>query len=447
MATSTGSLGGNQVAGQNPTTPLNAPQGQQPLNQGQGVGMQTNQMENSQAGQGAPGVNPSPITPPGQPGWTYGANPTQNQIQGQVAPGQADTSRVGWNGAPTISVGGAQGYFQPAVDAYQQQAMSRLNPQLQEQQANLENQLQQQGLTRGSSAWNAEMDRQMRSRNDATMGVTNQALMMGGQEAARMQGMDINAGNFANTAAQQNFTNNLSSQSAQNAAYGQQFNQNLQAGQFTNQAQAQEFGQNATQANIRNQSMGAQAQLAETTAARQQQASQFSQSYDLQNRTQQAQMDQFAQTMGMTGRQLDAQIGQWAAQNGISREQMANQLLMSREQNATATTNAGISANASMAATSAQGRAASAANDLANRQFEYNMQRQGRYDDPTITGLWQNLGGAPTANPAMPAVPQQQAPGAQNPNGAVQTQTAQNQQRGINYGQMAGSLAGYFLGG
>ena len=329
-----------------------------------------------------------------QSGWTYGANPTNTQVQGSVTPGQTDTSKINWGGAPVRSVQGGNYWNQAAGDAVYNQGASRLDPRMNQQQAGLETQLQNQGLTRGSAAWNTEMANQMRARNDAYTSLSNQATVTAGQEGERMQGMDINAGNFANTAAQQDFTNQNTSQQNQNAAYGQQFNQNLQAGQFTNDAQAQEFGQNATQANIRNQSMGDQAQLAETTAARQQQASQFSQSYDLQNRTQQAQMDQFAQTMGMTGRQLDAQIGQWAAQNGISREQMANQLLMSREQNAASTANAGISAGAASHAAdlgyqSNQNRLAYDTN-----QSEYARRRQEQFDPYLLQNLQMNLPGA-----------------------------------------------------
>ena len=59
---------------------------------------------------GAQGVAASPNTPASQPGWTYGANPTQNQIQGTVAPGQTDISKIGAASMPVTSIQGGQPY-------------------------------------------------------------------------------------------------------------------------------------------------------------------------------------------------------------------------------------------------------------------------------------------------------------------------------------------------
>jgi hypothetical protein len=303
---------------------------------------------------------------------------------------------------PVTSIQQGDPYMRRMEEAYYQMGASRLNPRMEQEQAALENQLQQQGLTRGSSAWNAEMDRQMRARNDAYSGLSNQAILNSGAEAARLQGMDINAGNFANQAAQQNFLNQGLSQQWQNAALGQQFGQNLAAGQFGNQAQQQEFGQGAFNATLRNQAMGAQGDLAERAAARAQQASQFAQSYDLQNRAQQAQMDQFAASLGMTGRQLDAQIGQWAAANGLTREQMANQLLIAREGNAASRANAADSRAAAMAGISAQRDMAQRNLDFQREQWQYGVGRQSAYDpyilqNLILNGYGPSLGGTQLA--------------------------------------------------
>lgn len=287
-------------------------------------------------------------------------DPNQNglNIQDTVDNPTLNTNQIQAAQMPVTSVQGGNYWNDTAGNALYQQGASRLDPRMEQEQASLENQLQQQGLTRGSSAWNAEMDRQMRTRNDAYSSLQNNAAILAGQEAARMQGMDINAGNFANQATQQNFTNQGLSQQWQNAALGQQFGQNLQAGQFGNAAQNQR-----------------------------QQAHQFAQSYDLQNRTQQAQMDQFAATMGMTGRQLDAQIDQWAQQNGISREQMANQLLMSREANNMQRAVATSSGNASLANAAANRQTAADALAFQQQQWQANMARQTQFDPYLLQNL------------------------------------------------------------
>jgi hypothetical protein len=175
-----------------------------------------------QYAQGAPGVN-TPGTPSTQPGWSYGANLDQSGIQKSVTPGQTDTSKIGWDGTPVKSIQQGDPLFQKSIDAYMKQAESRLNPRMEQEQKTLEAQLQNMGLTRGSAAWNSEMDRQMRARNDAYTSAQNQAIMAGGADAARMQGMDLAAGEFANKAAQQDFGNRLQSQEQQNKAYEQLF--------------------------------------------------------------------------------------------------------------------------------------------------------------------------------------------------------------------------------
>lgn len=313
----TGSLGGNQVY-QTPATGGSSPQG------GQYPTQQTQQTP--QWGQSAQAVGGFQ-----SPGYQFGMGPSgpiQGSVEGQQLNTQGyqpynpnanfqgnaglDTSRIGAAQMPVSSVGAGQPYYDRMQDAYYQQGESRLKPRMQEEQASLETQLQNQGLTRGSSAWNSEMDRQMRSRNDAYSGLTNQAIMASGQEAARMQGMDINAGNFANQAAQQNFMNQgqsqnwfnqanqqnwqnqnlaqqqsnaagqqgwqnqLTGQEAQNAAMGQQFNQNLAQGNFANQAQQQGFNNDLARANLNNSAYG---QMRQQDLAQQQANSQLQASY------------------------------------------------------------------------------------------------------------------------------------------------------------------------
>lgn len=207
--------------------------------------------------QGAPGVPPG--TDPSQPGWTYGSGTPQGQIQTGMSPGQVNTGYINPQQMPVQNVQQGSPYMQRMEDAYYQHAASRLDPRFQQQQAGLEGQLANMGLTRGSEAWNREMQNLSFERNDAYGAASQQAILNSGAEAARLQGMDINAGQFANTAAQQGYQNQITSQQAQNAAGGQQFNQNLQAGQFGNAAQQQSYAQQLAQAQLRNDAMGRQA--------------------------------------------------------------------------------------------------------------------------------------------------------------------------------------------
>jgi hypothetical protein len=210
-------------------------------------------------GGGQVGVNPNPNDPT-MPGYQYGTGPTNQPIQGQIAGGVPDysTVKIDANGMPVQSVGSGEQYMKQMQDAYMAQAKSRLDPQWEQQQAQLENQLQQQGLTRGSSAWNAEMDRLSRGKTDAYGQAINQSILTSGAEAERMQRMGIAGGEFANKQAQQDFVNKMASQDNYNAALKEKFESNMKSGMFANAAQAQEAAQKALDAQIRNAAMGSQ---------------------------------------------------------------------------------------------------------------------------------------------------------------------------------------------
>jgi len=207
-----------------------------------------------------PGVSPSPATPASQPGWTYGTDPTSAGIQETIQNPAINTAAVNPYQAQVQGVGSGQQYQSQMQDAYYNQATARLDPRFQQEQAALENRLANMGLTRGSEAWNNEMRNFNFGKNDAYGAAMNQAIMNSGAEAQRMQGMELNAGQFANQWGQQGFMNQGQAQQWQNQAFGQQFNQGLQSGQFANQAQNQQFNQGAQNAQIRNQAMGAQMQ-------------------------------------------------------------------------------------------------------------------------------------------------------------------------------------------
>jgi hypothetical protein len=114
------------------------------------------------------------------------------------------------NAGPVPDAGGDMGRQRT-----EQALMARMAPQNAQQQSQLEGKLQNMGLTRGSEAWNREMQRM----GDTQSRQAFDAMQTAGQEQQR------------------NFEMGMQGQ-------GQQFNQNLQETQFANQAQAQGFGQN-----------------------------------------------------------------------------------------------------------------------------------------------------------------------------------------------------------
>lgn len=206
-------------------------------------------------------------TDPTQAGWTYGG-PQGGPMNMSVENRNLDTSRVNSGGVDTSRIDPAQmpvnrvdqgaNYMQNMQDAYMQQAQSRLDPQFQQREQDLQTRLANQGITPGSEAYNREMQNLAFERTDAYGNARNQAILNSGQEAARRQGMDINAGNFANTAEQQNFLNRGQSQGWQNQATGQQFGQNLAGQQAQNAANNMQFQQNLAAAGFGNQAQNQQ---------------------------------------------------------------------------------------------------------------------------------------------------------------------------------------------
>ena len=80
---------------------------------------------------------------------------------------------------------------QQAADAAYQSAMRYVEPRLQRQQASLENQLANQGITRGSEAWNAAMQDAEASRENIYGQAQSQAYLQGltGAQQAYQQGL------------------------------------------------------------------------------------------------------------------------------------------------------------------------------------------------------------------------------------------------------------------
>lgn len=87
--------------------------------------------------------------------------------------------------APTAN----EGARQQVIDALYGQQKSRLDPEFEQERTRLETQLANQGITRGSNAWNSELDRYGRTRNDAYSTALNAAIGMGGAEQSRLFGL------------------------------------------------------------------------------------------------------------------------------------------------------------------------------------------------------------------------------------------------------------------
>lgn len=185
----------------------------------------------------------------------------------------------------------------------QEAIMSRLDPQLQRQRAQLETQLANQGLVRGGEAYNVALQEQGQRENDLRTQAALQGLQLDMQ--ARQQGLgEAQAlGGFANQSALAGFGAGQQATQAQNAAIAQNAGLALQSGQFANQAQAQQFAQRLAAGEF-----GREAQLAsfQTGQAAQQAVNQaiaqnFGQGLQAQGAYNAAAGQQFGQEMDIAG--------------------------------------------------------------------------------------------------------------------------------------------------
>lgn len=90
-----------------------------------------------------------------------------------------------YEGLPEAPLADAQARRE-VIDSLYDQYRSRLDPQLEQDRRALEQRLANQGISIGSDAWNAELDRFGRSRNDAYQSALNQAVAAGGTEQSRL---------------------------------------------------------------------------------------------------------------------------------------------------------------------------------------------------------------------------------------------------------------------
>jgi len=141
---------------------------------------------------------------------------------------------------------------QQAVDALYKANTQYLDPQFAQNQAKMESQLANQGITRGSEAYNNAMQNFNNQKQQAYTDARNQAIGQGTAAAQGLFGMGLQGAQFGNTSLGQQFGQNVTAQQLANASAGQN-NANAQTNMgLTNAALGQQFGQNVTAANFAN---------------------------------------------------------------------------------------------------------------------------------------------------------------------------------------------------
>lgn len=136
----------------------------------------------------------------------------------------AANGQIADSGKVQTSLAGGNNYRDTAQEAVWQ----RMQPALQQRRSATETQLANQGLTRGSEAWNNAMRDLNESENSARL----QAIEAGRSEAAQQFQQDLSAGSFANQAQQQDFAQNLQRLQTGNQAQSQTLANNLSFGNY-----------------------------------------------------------------------------------------------------------------------------------------------------------------------------------------------------------------------
>lgn len=140
---------------------------------------------------------------------------------------------------PTGIGGGDAGSLKQAQDATYKQMASRLDPQYQQAQQDLQQQLTDQGVVQGSDAWNKAMSQFQRQKTDAYQTANNSAVQAGNALESQLFGEHATQAQYGQSANNQAFQQLLARAGFQNSAAGQNFQQQLQQGQFGNQARQQ----------------------------------------------------------------------------------------------------------------------------------------------------------------------------------------------------------------
>jgi hypothetical protein len=230
------------------------------------------------------------------------------QSQLGYTPGQV----FGFGGAGDVTSSYGPGDFSADRQNVQDSLMARINPQLAVEKNQLTQQLADQGIRYGSTAYTNAMDNYNRQSNDARFAAINQA----GTEQQRMMDMAAQRAGFQNAAQQQQFNQQQQRGTFFNTAQQAMFGQNLQGGQFANTAQQQAYEQ-------------AQGRGTFANTAQAQQFGQNQQAATFANQAQQNQFMQNAQQGEFAQAGLAAQVAQ--AQSGFNAQNMARNQFMNEQ--------------------------------------------------------------------------------------------------------------------
>ena len=141
---------------------------------------------------------------------------------------------------------------QQVTDALYNQQTQYLDPQFTQSQAKLENQLANQGITRGSEAWNNAIQEQARQKQQAYESARQSAIGQGVGAASTLFGNQLAGGQFVNQAQGQQFGQNQAQLQAYNQAQQAMYDQLMGNANLRNAAQAQLFGQRLSNAQLYN---------------------------------------------------------------------------------------------------------------------------------------------------------------------------------------------------
>ena len=174
-----------------------------------------------------------------------------NQVSGpqsQIGATNQFQTGYGSGGDITRSYGPADNYSADR-QRIEQSMFERVNPQLQQQEDRLRQQLADQGIRYGSQAYSGAYDPFNRQVTDTRLGI----VAAGGQEQQRMDQMAAQRAQFQNAAQQQAEEQAAARAGFCNQAAQSQFDQAAARGQFFNAAQNQMLGLQSAKFNAQNQ--------------------------------------------------------------------------------------------------------------------------------------------------------------------------------------------------
>ena len=172
-----------------------------------------------------------------------------SQYQNQMVGSTPQFQGVGQ--APNLQTS-VQGTGMQGWDQATNLLMSRLNPQIKQQNEASDAQLANQGIMPGSEAYNRAKTQIAQQQND----LLNQAQLAGSQIQNQMFNQNLAAGNFGNTALGNQNTMNLGNTAFNNALGQQGFANQLSGTAANNAARQANFGQGLTQYQLPTASLG-----------------------------------------------------------------------------------------------------------------------------------------------------------------------------------------------